>query len=224
MLHSKRTKPLSLVHRVREPATQAASGRPPLLILFHGIGSNELSMASIAGVFDPRLLVVCPRSPIEMAPYSYAWFHTNFTPQGPIANAVEAQAAWKRVSAFVDEVIDVYEPDPARVFIGGFSQGAIVSLAALLTAPERIAGVVAMSGRLLQEVLPHAVSPDRLLGKPVIIIHGTEDDRLPIKFGRSAREQLSRFPLDITYHEFPMSHTATDESLAVASSWLTARL
>ncbi len=62
MHRTKRTRTLSLVHRIREPApeaaSEAASGRPPLLILFHGIGSNELSMASIADVFDPPLLVV----------------------------------------------------------------------------------------------------------------------------------------------------------------------
>jgi phospholipase/carboxylesterase len=199
-------------------------GHPPLLILFHGIGSNERSMASIANAFDPRLLVVCARSPIEMAQDSYCWFHTNFTPEGPVANAVEAEAAWKRVAAFVPEVVDAYQTDPARTFIGGFSQGAIVSLAALLTAPERIAGVVAMSGRVLQEVLPHAVHPEQLRGKSVIIIHGTDDEKLPIRFAHQARDQLSRFPLDITYHEFPMTHTATAESLAAASSWVSARL
>lgn len=221
---TRRTRTLSLPHRVREPAADTESDRPPLLILFHGIGSNELSMTSIAGVFDPRLLVVCPRSPIELGPYSYAWFHTDFTPRGPVPNTAEAEAAWKRVAEFVDEVVDVYETDPSRAFIGGFSQGAIVSLAALLTAPERIAGVVAMSGRLLPEVLPHAVSPERLRGKPVIIIHGTEDERLGIEYGRAARDRLMEFPLDITYREFPMMHTATTESLAAAASWLSGRL
>jgi phospholipase/carboxylesterase len=223
MHETKRTKPLSLVHRVRQPSDVAA-GKPPLLILFHGIGSNELSMASLARTLDPRLLVVCPRSPIEMAPRSYCWFHTNFTSQGPVANIVEAEAAWKRVAAFVPEVVEAYDTDPGRAFIGGFSQGAIVSLATLLTAPEGIAGVVAMSGRLLQEVLPHAVRADRLRGKPVLVIHGTQDDTLPIRFGHQARDQLSQFPISLTYREFQMPHRVTDESLAAASSWLSARL
>jgi phospholipase/carboxylesterase len=225
MPRASRTRTLSLPHRIREPVSPGAgSERPPLLILFHGIGANELSMASIAGKFDPRLLVVCPRSPIELAPYSYAWFHTTFTPHGPIADAAEAEAAWKRIPEFVDEVVDVYGTDPTRAFIGGFSQGAIVSLAALLTAPDRIAGVVAMSGRLLSEALPHAVAAERLRGKPVIIIHGTEDEKLGIEYGRAARDRLKEFPLDITYHEFRMRHTATPESLAAAAAWLSARL
>ncbi len=223
MPRTQRTRTLSLPHRIREPAPEAAA-RPPVLILFHGIGANELSMASIAGAFDPRLLVVCPRSPIELAPYSYAWFHTTFTPQGPIADAAEAEAAWKRIAEFIDEVVDVYETDPSRTFIGGFSQGAIVSLATLLTAPDRIAGVVAMSGRLLSDAVRNAVSAERLRGKPVIIIHGTEDETLGIEYGRAARDRLREFPLDVTYHEFPMTHTATAESLATAASWLSARL
>jgi len=73
-------------------------------------------------------------------------------------------------------------------------------------------------------VLPHAVSAERLRGNLVIIIHGTEDERLGIEHGRAARDRLSQFPLDITYREFPMMHTATDESLAAAASWLSQRL
>lgn len=181
-------------------------------------------MAAIAPAFDQRLVVVSARSPIELGPFSYAWFHVEFTPRGNIIDRDEAEAAWKHVSRFVAEVVNEYDTDPERTFIGGFSQGAIVSLAALLTDPEPIAGVIAMSGRLIPEVLPHAVVSDRLMGKPVLIIHGTDDEMLNVNYGRSARDTLLRFPLDLTYREFPMRHTTTDESLTFASSWLGARL
>lgn len=217
-------KKLSLVHRVREPSREGQTSAPPLLVLLHGIGSNELSMASIAGALDPRLLVISARSPIELRPYSFAWFHARFTPQGPVIDRDEAEAAWEEVISFLDEAAAAYGADPARVYVGGFSQGAIISLAALLTAPERIAGVVAMSGRLLPEVLPHAVSPDRLRGKPVLIVHGTRDEALGIEYARSARDQLSRFPIDLTYRELDMTHSTTEESIAIVSSWLSARL
>ena len=35
-----------------------------LLILLHGVGSNELSMEQIAPAFDPRFVVLSVRSPI----------------------------------------------------------------------------------------------------------------------------------------------------------------
>ena len=221
-----RPAPLSLVHVLREPAPSAgaAGERPPLLLLLHGVGSNERAMAALAPAFDPRFLVVSARSPIALGPDSYAWFHVTFTPQGPIIARDEAAAGWAHVARFVDEVVAAYGADPARVYVGGFSQGAIMALAALLTAPERIAGVVAMSGRLLPEVLPHVAERERLRGKPVLVVHGVADETLGIELARWAREQLARLPLALTYRELPMGHAVTRESLDEVASWLSARL
>ncbi len=216
---------LSLIHRRRPAKTPPAPGeRPPLLLLLHGIGSNELSMAALAGSFDARFIVISARSPIELGQYAYGWFHSRFTPQGPQIIAEEAEAAWKHVASFIDELIGEYDVDPARVFIAGFSQGGIMALAAMLTAPEKLAGVVCMSGRLLPEVLPHVVAPDRLRDKPVLIVHGTRDERLGLDYAHAARETLARFPLKIDYREFDMTHTTTDESVAFVSNWLSRQL
>ena len=217
--------PLSLVHVLREPTDGMPNGaRPPLLLLLHGVGSNEASMASLAPAFDGRFLVVSARSPIALGPRAFAWFRVTFTPQGPVIDRDEAAAGWAHVARFVDELVAAYGADPARVYVAGFSQGAIMALAALLTTPERIAGVAAMSGRLLPEVLPHAAAAERLEGKPVLIVHGTDDQTLGIHFARSAREKLERFPLALTYRELPMGHAVTPESLAEVSAWLTAWL
>ena len=159
-----------------------------------------------------------------MGPRAFGWFHVTFTPQGPAIAADEAAASWAAIARFVDEAVAAYDADPARVYLAGFSQGAIMGLATLLTAPERVAGVVAMSGRLLPEVLPHAAAPDALRGKPVLVVHGTADEKLGVHLARSARDTLGGFPLDLTYRELDMGHRVTPESLGVVSDWLTARL
>lgn len=216
---------LSLAHRVRLPGIPASAGlRPPLLLLLHGVGSNELSMASLAGAFDPRFVVISARSPIEMGPFAYGWLHVTFTPQGPLVDRDEAESAWKQVGRLIDEAVAAYGADAARVFVAGFSQGGIMALASLLAEPEKVAGVVCMSGRLLPEVLPHAASPARLRDKSVLIVHGTRDETLEVEYGRRAHEALKRFPVDLEYMEFDMGHTTTDESLAAVAAWLTARI
>jgi phospholipase/carboxylesterase len=218
-----RRRSLSLVHRVREPAT-ASPGRPPLLVLFHGVGSNELSMALLADAFDPRFLVISARSPIQIGPFSYAWFHVRFTPPGPVIDGDEAADAWRRATAFASEAARAYGADPDRIFLAGFSQGGIVSLAALLTAPEHFAGAVCMSGRLPPEVLPHVAADARLQGKPVLVVHGIADETLPIAFGRRARAALEGLPVALDYREFQMGHTTTGDSIAYVADWLRARL
>lgn len=220
------TPELSLVHVVRAPAPGAngEGERPPLLILLHGVGANERQMAALAPAFDPRFVVVSARSPIVLGPNAFGWFHVSFTPQGPMIDAAEAEAGWKLLTRFVDEAVAAYGADPARVYVGGFSQGAILSLAALLTAPQKIAGAVAMSGRLLPEVLPHAAAPDLLREKRVLIVHGEADEKLVVHLARWARERLAAFPLDLTYRELPMGHTITEESLALVTAWLSSTL
>jgi phospholipase/carboxylesterase len=222
---------LSLQHDVRLPRPGADDDgtRPPLLVLLHGVGANERQMAALAPAFDPRFVVVSARSPIQLGRGpsghdAFAWFHVTFTAQGPVIDRDEAAAGWAHVARFAEEAAVAYGADPARTYVAGFSQGGIMALAALLTAPERFAGAAVMSGRLLPEVLPHAAAPDRLRDRPVLVVPGVHDDKLGTKPARWAREQLDRFPLDLTYRELPMGHAVTPESLGEVAAWLTARL
>lgn len=216
---------LSLVHRVRAPLWGPPRGeRPPLLILLHGVGSNELAMAGLAPRFDPRLVVISARAPIPVGPFSWAWLRVDFTPSGPMIDAAEARQVWLAMAAFVAEATRAYDADPAQVFLGGFSQGGIVSLMTMLTTPERLAGAICMSGRLPAEVLPFAVSAERLAGKPILIVHGRADDVLAVEYARTARRLLSELPIDLTYEELEFGHTTTPESIDLVSGWLSARL
>jgi phospholipase/carboxylesterase len=117
-----------------------------------------------------------------------------------------------------------YNADPQRVYLMGFSQGAIMSLSIMLTEPALLAGVVAMSGSLPREVLPIAAPPEQLQGFPVMQVHGTYDDVLPIEEGRAVRDHLSRLPVNLTYHEYDMAHQVTQESLDDVRSWLSLQI
>jgi phospholipase/carboxylesterase len=182
-------------------------------------------MAALANAFDPRFIVISARSPIELGQNAYGWFHLpRFTPQGPQIDAAEAEAGWKHIAAFIDELVTEYHAEPSRVFIAGFSQGGIMALATMLTAPEKLAGVACMSGRLMPEVLPHAAAPDRLRDKPILIIHGTRDERLGLEYAHKALDTLRQLPLKIDYRDFDMPHTMTGESVAFVADWLTTRL
>ena len=214
---------MSLVHMLRLPApgSNADGERPPLLILMHGVGANEQQMSQLAPAFDARFVVVSVRSPLVFGPNAFGWFHVTFGAQGPVIVAEEAEAGWKLLARFIDEAVAEYGADPSQVYLAGFSQGGIMALATLLTAPDKVAGAVSMSGRLLPEVLPHAAAENALRDKPLLIVHGVADEKLGLHLARWAREQLEHLPLDLTYRELPMGHAITAESLAVVTSWLT---
>jgi phospholipase/carboxylesterase len=214
---------LSLSHLVRKPDAPG-DGRPPALILLHGVGSNERDLFGLAPELDPRFFVVSARGPITRQPGSYAWFSVQFLPTGFLIDESEAEKSRQLLLGFTEEVVAEYEVDPKRVFLMGFSQGCIISLYTALTEPERYRGVVGMSGRLLPQAVPKLASPERLKSFPLLIVHGTEDTTIGIEYGRSIRQQLSNLPVDLDYREYPMGHWVTPQSLADVRAWLTKHL
>jgi phospholipase/carboxylesterase len=215
---------LSLVHRVLEPR-QKPSGRPPLLLLLHGIGSNEDDLFGLAPYLDGRFLVASARAPLSMGPGSFGWFNIEFTPQGFVADLDQAEQSRTLLLKFIDELVETYEADSACVFLMGFSQGAMMSLSAALTQPDRVRGVVAMSGRLPSQVLAQgAATPEALRGMPVFVSHGIYDPVLPIDSGRDCREKLEALPVVLTYREYPMGHEVSMESLRDVATWLKSAL
>jgi phospholipase/carboxylesterase len=215
-------KTLSLVHLVSQPKVGAST--PPLLLLLHGVGSNEHDLFGLVPYLDKRFLIISVRAPNTLGPGSYAWFDVDFTPQGPAINPAQAEASRKALITFLDEAINAYDADPKQIYLMGFSQGAIMSASVALTQPQLVAGVVLMSGRILPEIQPLIASNEELSGLPFLVVHGTADMVLPISYGHASRQLLSSLPVELTYHEYRIGHEVSQESLADVTAWLSAQL
>ena len=56
-------KNLSLTHLIREPRDRSGGGAgAPLLLLLHGIGSNEADLLGLAPYLDERFFIVSARA------------------------------------------------------------------------------------------------------------------------------------------------------------------
>ncbi|MDQ6693446.1 MAG: carboxylesterase, partial [Chloroflexota bacterium] len=181
---------LSLTHLTRQPLQP--SSHPPLLIMLHGVGSNERDLFNLAPHLDGRFLIVSARAPHVQGPGSYAWFRVQFTPTGPVIDPEQAEASRQAIIRFIGEAVAQYGADPAQVFLMGFSQGAIMSASVALTRPELVAGAALMSGRILPEIGPLLAPPERLSGLPLMVVHGTADGVLPVHNGRASRALLEK--------------------------------
>jgi phospholipase/carboxylesterase len=212
----------SLVHLVHHP--QDKQEEPPMLLLLHGYGSNEQDLFSLTPYLDKRFLIVSVRAPLPIFPGGYAWFQIDFTPSGTRMHADQAEQSRLILLEFLDYLLETYQPDARRVYLAGFSQGAMMSLHVALTHPEKIAGVLAMSGRVLADLLPNLAAPEALHEMPIFVAHGIYDDVLPIENGRATKELLAQLPVVLTYHEYPMAHEISAQSLADTTAWLTQQL
>jgi len=213
----------SLFHQAAPPKS-GLEVKPPLLLLLHGYGANEDDLFSLAPYLDERFMIVSARAPVTLQPMSYAWFNLGFAPQGVIVNPEEVESSRRTIRKFIGEIVEAYECDPNAVYLMGFSQGAMMSLAVALTYPGSAAGVVAMSGRMLPQTAPLIADKDALIGLPVFVAHGARDTFLPISFARETRAKLSELPIELTYYEYDMGHEISADSLEDITEWLKDRL
>lgn len=205
------TDALPLVHRTA--AARVGSPPYPALVLLHGLGSDEHDLLGFVPHIDPRLFVVSVRAPHPHMDVGYAWYDLA-EGYGPTATLSRSLALVER---FLAGVADAYPIDGQRVYLGGFSQGAAITLATVVLHPARIAGAIALSGYLP----PHlAHQPTAANGMPIFQGHGTFDQVVPIEAARRTRDVLSAMPVALTYREYPVGHEVSAPELLELNGWL----
>jgi phospholipase/carboxylesterase len=112
----------------------------------------------------------------------------------------------------------------ARIVLAGFSQGGAVALHAGLMAPERLAGLVALSTYLPCAAALATKLAEANRGLPIIMCHGIDDPVVPLAMGASARGALVAAGHLVAWHEYPMQHEVSAREIADVSRWLAARL
>lgn len=211
------------------PAKQKTTAKSPVLILLHGVGSNEKDLLSLADTLDSRLAIYSLRAPITMGPNSFAWFHVNFTVQGPVHNTQEAEAARRALTQFIQDLKSDPDVDGSQIFLLGFSQGAIMNLSLAFTEPDLVRGIVAISGRTLQEVAKEAGKEigQRSHGSTtakVLLLHGIEDGKLPLFHGEASAEVLKTSKFEYEFKKYHAGHEITSEMREDIQKWLTSQI
>lgn len=202
---------------------RARPGPPPLLVLLHGIGADEHDLLPLAGAVAPQCTTVSLRAPYHYS-VGYAWFHLDFRPGGEVVpDVAQARTALRDLVAWLEAAPARLGTDPTHTYLLGFSQGAMMSLGVLRTIPERLAGVMALSGRFAAPLFEATAPPEAVARVPVLVAHGTYDDVLPIANGRATRDALTPLVHDLTYREFPVAHGISDDEVTFVAGWLAAR-
>jgi phospholipase/carboxylesterase len=110
-----------------------------------------------------------------------------------------------RFLAFLEAATPALAIDPKRMILGGFSQGSMVALDAFLRGGVRPAGLVVMSGTLVNEASwsPHSAA---LKDLPVVQTHGTLDELLPFDGAERLRDRLTAAGAKLTWVQFRGGH------------------
>ena len=184
------------------PSRSPSSRR--LLIMLHGLGD------SIEGFrwLPPALNLPWLNYLLVNAPDDYYGGYSWYDFVGDMKPGVERSR--KLLFELLDAQSKVGFP-PREIVLGGFSQGCLMSLDAGLRYPQRLAGIVGISGyvaepeRLIQELSPVAFQ------QRVLMTHGTLDPLIPFAIVREQVNLLKSAGLHIQWHEFVKPHTIAGE-------------
>jgi phospholipase/carboxylesterase len=187
--------------------------------MLHGRGADEHDLLTLAANFDRRLLPISVRAPYVLNP-GYHWYELRqIAEPEPRTFSQSVQILLK----FIDEVPSAYGVDRGQIYLLGFSQGATMAGAVALTAPDRIAGAIMLSGYLpLNSGLE--IDGSALAGRSFFVGHGTMDEIIPFALGRLANDYLKSVEADLTYNEYPMGHQIAWPEIEQIGAWLAERL
>jgi len=205
----------TLTHRVMMPET-GGSAPHPALILLHGRGADEDDLVGITQDLDERLLVLSARAPFPFPYGGFTWYDAGAdgTP-----DPLHFAESCNRLSAFIDDVLRSYPVDADRLFLLGFSMGAVMSLVAGLTRPEKFRGVSANSGYLPEHAGVH-YRWDALASLNIFLAHGTQDPVVPVELARRAKDLLTDTCPLLRYREYPVGHELGPQSVADIAAWM----
>jgi phospholipase/carboxylesterase len=124
------------------------------------------------------------------------------------------------IAASRDQVLALRaELGTGPVFLGGFSQGAVITAACALTAGASLAGAVMLSG-----YVPPCCRGQTAPTLPFFLTHGQQDEIIPPVWADDSLAWLEAAGARVASHRYACGHTVTPEMLADLRRWLAARL
>jgi phospholipase/carboxylesterase len=201
------------------PEGFAADGSWPLVVLLHGFGANMYDLANISPAIDPTGYAYA----FPNAPYSLSGMNDGFSwmlgRPGVVEPAQPGADVDERLDAFMTEVMQETAARPGNIVLGGFSQGAGLTLSYGLLRPEMFRGLVVLSGffRGADEVRPRLPEKRAL---PIFLVHGRQDQLIPLAQALETKAFLEAEGYEPEYHEYDMPHSVSPDVIGDLVPWL----
>lgn len=215
---------------LRAERREPVSGEMRSAVVFlHGYGANGADLLGLAdplGEHMPDTMFIAPDAPEACAgaPYGFQWFPI---PWIDGSSEEEARAGMDRaaddLNAFLDGLMVDEDLLPEQVMLFGFSQGTMMALHVAPRREDAVAGICAFSGRLME---PESLVDEAVSRPPVLLVHGDQDDVVPVQSLPQAAEALQNAGWEEVYAHIMKgtAHGIAPDGLSVALAFLRERL
>ena len=209
---------------------EAQTGENPVatIIVMHGLGADGRDFLPIAEQMDLSSVgpvrFLFPNAPVipvtinggyEMP----AWYDI----LGADLVRREDETGLRKSQAAITALIDNEKARgiaASRIVVAGFSQGCAMTFMVGLRYPEKLAGLMCMSGYLpLADKTPAERSPASQ-GVPIFMGHGSRDGVIVLPRAVASRDALQTLGYAVEWHEYPMEHSVCPQEIKDMEAWL----
>jgi phospholipase/carboxylesterase len=189
------------------PRIAPRSGKARQLVVFlHGYGADGNDLIELGRVWQtllPDAAFVSPHAPEPCAgaPMGRQWFELTFRSLDERWHGVNA--AGPALDAFLESELNRHGLPPAALALVGFSQGTMMALHVGLRRPAPPAAIVGYSGLYVTpegEDGPARAQAEIRSRPPVLLVHGTKDDLIPVQALFQSASLLAAAEIPVEWH------------------------
>ena len=196
-----------------------------IIIFLHGLGDSPNSYSSfflnenvIPENFPIKIILL--QSPFLMTngfPFP-SWFTITKFPidSEKCYNFEEAKKNSKIITDVIEEEVKLIDGKYGNIFIGGFSQGACLSLYTGLTYEHLLGGIISLSGALFSQTK----ILDSNKGIKIFVGHGEKDDVIPYKTNQESLKPIENFSGLCRYSYPNLAHSINEKEIQDLNNFL----
>lgn len=206
------------------PATidiNPSGGHPEASVIWmHGLGANGNDFVPIVERFkslQSNVRFVFPNAPIRAVTVNggmrmRAWYDIFAVDLVQREDTAGIKDAERLIDLLIKREQDLGVATN-RIVLAGFSQGGAMALYAGLRYPERLGGLIDLSGYL---PLPDTLVQERDLinqNSPIFMAHGLFDTVVPVMLAEQTKDQLEGLGYTVDWFSYPMAHAVVPEEI-----------
>jgi len=145
------------------------------IVLCHGYGGDGKDISTLAinwQRFLPKGIFLCPNAPeiCPVNPQGFQWFDLANENEEIILE--KSLVAEKKLTLYLDQVLNNFELEPKNLALVGFSQGCMISIQVALKNKKQINCIIGYSGKVINK--KHL--SENINAKPkIFLMHGDSD-------------------------------------------------
>lgn len=208
---------------------ETTSNPTAAVIWLHGLGADGNDFAGLVPELDlsdcPGIRFIFPHAPsipvtINGGYVMPAWYDIRGADLLSQQDEAGIRTSERAIQALIAREVARGIPTE-RIVLAGFSQGCAMALHTGLRYPQRLAGIVALSGYLPLAQTFAAERAEANAKTPIFMAHGSQDPVVIPARGEASRDLLSGLGYAVQWHSYPMPHSVHPREIADISAFLT---